>query len=57
MTQTFTRYAAALTMSVAVAAAFSGAAQAQTGQDHPSRPCFIQQPHWNVGLDGPVPRC
>lgn len=57
MTQTFARNAAALTMSVAVAAAFSGVAQAQSGQDQPSRPCFIQQPHWNVGLDGPVPRC
>jgi len=19
--------------------------------------CFIEQPHWNVALDGPVPRC
>lgn len=23
----------------------------------PSDRCFIEQPHWNVALDGPVPRC
>ena len=57
MTKTFARNTAALTMSVALAATASGAAQAQSAPDHPDRPCFIEQSHWNVALDWPVPRC
>ncbi len=57
MTKTFARNTAALTMSIAVAATASGAAQARSAPDHPDRPCFIEQSHWNVALDWPVPRC
>ncbi|GAA2152135.1 hypothetical protein GCM10009844_35160 [Nocardioides koreensis] len=57
MTNSLARSTAALTISVAVAAAASGAAQARSAPDHPDRPCFIEQSHWNVALDWPVPRC
>lgn len=57
MTKTVARNTAALTLSIAVAAAVSGAAQAGSGPVHQDRPCFIVQSHWNVALDGPQPRC
>lgn len=25
--------------------------------DPGARPCFIEPPHWNEALDGPMPRC
>ncbi len=56
MTRTFTRQAVVLTMVIAAVTA-SGAAQARTSEDRPDRPCFIEQSHWNVALDWPVPRC
>lgn len=57
MTKTVARNTAALTLSIAVAAVASGAAQAGSGPVHHDRPCFIVQSHWNVALDGPQPRC
>jgi hypothetical protein len=57
MTRTSTRQATVLTMLIAVAATAPGAAQARTGEERPDRPCFIEQSHWDVALDWPVPRC
>jgi hypothetical protein len=34
-----------------------GSALAPGTSQQPERQCFIEQPHWNVALDGPVPRC
>ncbi|WP_457190552.1 hypothetical protein [Nocardioides sp. P5_E3] len=42
----------------ALAAVPSSATETRDGDQRPyTRQCFIEQPRWNVALDGPVPRC
>ncbi|NYD42604.1 hypothetical protein [Nocardioides panaciterrulae] len=56
MSHTLLRRLAALLVASGLAAlAVPVSAAGQTG--HHDRPCFIVQAHWNVGLDGPQPRC
>src|SRR5688572_12348495 len=44
-------------MAVLAGGPSSGAATDREFQGPYEYQCFIEQPHWNVALDGPVPRC
>jgi len=56
MTRSLIRGVAAVVAAVVLAAS-APAAHAGGHVNHHSRPCFIVPAHWNVGLDGPLPRC
>lgn len=56
MSITSLRGPAAVLAALALAASVPPAHAGGHGNHH-SRPCFIVPAHWNVGLDGPLPRC
>lgn len=59
MSITSLRATAAVLAALALAASVPPAHAAGSGHHatHHSRPCFIVPAHWNVALDGPLPRC
>lgn len=57
MSTTLLRGVAAVLAAAALTVATSSASPAQARVHHHSRPCFMVPAHWNVGLDGPLPRC